>query len=262
MKSKTIDAAQVWKDFEDVLAPRLPRFERAIYSHLLRHTVLEGKARLRFSIQWLARSAGLTEWSVRAGVRRLVAKGALRLIERSKRGHWIEVRLPGEIRGLRGGKTAGEDRREVWGAASLEEADFLEKRELREAIHAREGERCFYCLRRLTAATKCLDHVIPVVRAGRNTYRNLVSACSECNSQKGEKEAKDLLRWLYREGRLTAGELSERLGALEKLAAGELRPAALGNERGPEDEGLRPRGKEIRGWREKLERKNRAGVLR
>ena len=231
MKSKTIDAAQVWKDFEDGLAPRLPRFERAIYSHLLRHTVLEGRAQLRFSIKWLARSAGLTQWSVRLGVRRLVAKGALRLIERSKRGHWVEVRLPGEIPGIRKEKIAGESEVRRRGTESIEETDFLGTREGREAIHEREGGRCFYCRRRLKAATRCLDHVIPVVRAGRNSYRNLVSACSECNSQKGEREAKDLLRWLYREGRLTAGELSERRGALERLAAGELRPGLAGGDK-------------------------------
>lgn len=263
MKSKTVDAAQVWKDFEDGLAPRLPVFERAVYSHLLRHSLLEGRAQLRFSILWLSRSAGLTQWSARLGVRRLVAKGALRLIERSKRGHWIEVHLPGEIRGLRKEKSAGEGRARLRGTESIEETDFLGTREGREAIHAREGERCFYCRRRLKAATRCLDHVIPVVRAGRNTYRNLVSACSECNSRKGEWEAKDFLRWLYREGRLTARELSERLGALERLAAGKLRPARLGDGRVREKDAPKPGSwKEISGWPGKLERKNRAGALR
>jgi len=48
---------------------------------------------------------------------------------------------------------------------------------------------------------------------------------SECNSQKGERRAEDLLRGLYREGRLSAGELSGRLRALARLAAGRLRPA-------------------------------------
>ena len=36
--------------------------------------------------------------------------------------------------------------------------------------------------------------------------------------------AKDFLRWLYREQRLSPNEFAERLRALEELAAGKLRP--------------------------------------
>ena len=201
MNHKVPDGVEVWKQFEDLLIPglRLSVIERAVYSHLLRHSRLEGKQRLRFSIDWLARGAGLSTSSVRKGVRQLAAKGALRLAERSKRGHVIEVRLPEEVRGVRARKIAEGKAERLRGAASLEETDFLENRALREAIHAREGGHCFYCLRRVTAATRCIDHIIPQVRMGRNGYRNLVSSCAECNSQKGERRAEDFLRWVYRE---------------------------------------------------------------
>ena len=204
MTRKVLDGVEVWKQFEDLLVPglRLSVIERAVYSHLLRHSRLEGARRLQFSIGWCARGAGLSTFSVRNAVRQLAAKGALRLAERSKRGHVIEVRLPAEVRGVRARKIAEGAAERLRGAANLEEADFLEKRSLREAIHAREGGCCFYCLRRVTAATRCLDHIIPRVRMGRNGYRNLVSSCAECNSQKGEQRAQDFLRWLYREGRL------------------------------------------------------------
>ncbi|PYT73852.1 MAG: hypothetical protein DMG39_05480 [Acidobacteria bacterium] len=46
----------------------------------------------------------------------------------------------------------------------------------------------------------------------------------ECNSLKAERPAPDFLRWLYREGRLTAAELSDQLRALDALAAGKLVP--------------------------------------
>lgn len=46
----------------------------------------------------------------------------------------------------------------------------------------------------------------------------------ECNSRKGETVAGDFLRWLYRESRLTASELTARLRALDALASGKLRP--------------------------------------
>jgi len=76
-----------------------------------------------------------------------------------------------------------------------------------------------------TARVRCLDHVVPAVRRGSNSYRNLASACAECNSQKGETAAEGFLRLLYRDGRLTASELTGRLRAVEALAAGKLRPA-------------------------------------
>jgi 5-methylcytosine-specific restriction endonuclease McrA len=98
-------------------------------------------------------------------------------------------------------------------------------RRRRAAIHARDRGLCFYCLRRLTARVRCLDHVVPLARMGRNSYRNLVSSCVECNTQKGETVAEDFLRGLYRDGRLTASEHTARLNALEAVAAGKLRPA-------------------------------------
>ena len=233
MKHKVVDGVEVWKQFEDLLIPglRLSVIERAVYSHLLRHSRLEGKARLRFSIDWLAHGSGLSTSSVRKGVRRLAMKGALLLASRSKKGHVIEVRLPEEVRSVRARKIATRKAERLRGAtANLEDVDFLEKRSLREAIHAREGGRCFYCRRRVTAATRCIDHIVPQVRMGRNGYRNLVSCCSECNSLKSERRAGDFLRWLYREGRLESGELKERLQALGKMAAGKMRPVVGGND--------------------------------
>jgi hypothetical protein len=67
--------------------------------------------------------------------------------------------------------------------------------------------------------------VVPQVRMSGNSYRNLVSSCADCNSLKKDRRAEDFLRWLYREGRLSAGELTGRLRALGWLASGKLRPA-------------------------------------
>jgi 5-methylcytosine-specific restriction endonuclease McrA len=108
---------------------------------------------------------------------------------------------------------------------NIEEADFLEKQNLRRAIHEREGGHCFYCLRRTTTRRRCLDHVVPRAELGRNSYRNLVSCCVDCNSQKGERSAVEHVRWLYRERRLSNAELSGRLRALDGLASGKLRPS-------------------------------------
>ncbi len=103
--------------------------------------------------------------------------------------------------------------------------DFLQTQALRRAIHEREGGVCFYCLRQVIRRKRCLDHVVPRAQFGRNSYRNLVSCCPDCNSRKGERSAEDFVRELYRERRLNANELKGRLHALDALAAGKLKPS-------------------------------------
>lgn len=73
--------------------------------------------------------------------------------------------------------------------------------------------------------------MVPQVRCGPNSYRNLVSSCGDCNAQKGEEEAGNFVRKLYREERLTLEELNGRLRALKELAAGKLRPALPSQDR-------------------------------
>jgi 5-methylcytosine-specific restriction endonuclease McrA len=229
MKTKKPNAELLWKQLEDQLVPRLRLsvIDRTVYSHLLRHTRLEGRLRLRFSIVWLARNIRLSTGPVREGVRRLVSHGALRLVQRSKAGHVVDVRLPGEIRAMRLNRierrAAAKELRSR-AALNIEQADFLHDKTLRKTIHARERGQCFYCLRRTSSTVHCLDHVVPRSQSGPNSYRNLVSSCMECNVAKGEKPADDFLRRLYRERRLTAAELAGRLRALDALASGKLRP--------------------------------------
>src|SRR6266403_87149 len=234
MLNKKQNAKLLWMQFEDVLAPRLgPTVkERAVYSYLLRHSLVVGKLRLQFAVMSLARTLGLSIGAARQAVRRLDELGTLRVLERSKTGHLAEMRLPEKIRALRLAKNgasvavgvgttgaAGESP-----AATLETTDFLKTWALRKSIHDRERGACFYCLRRTPANVPCLDHVVPRVRFGRHSYRNLVSCCLECNSRKGDRPAEDFLRTLYRLGRLTPAELDVRLRALKDLAAGKLRP--------------------------------------
>jgi predicted transcriptional regulator len=99
MPNKKLNVGQMWKQFEDLLAPhlQLSPVDRAVYSHLLRHSRLEGKRCIQFSMQWLARSVCLTTGPVRRAVRRLIASSILRLVERNQTGHFVEVHLPEEI---------------------------------------------------------------------------------------------------------------------------------------------------------------------
>jgi HNH endonuclease len=234
MKSKLPNAAHVWKQLDDVVVPklRLNVIDRAVYSHLLRHTRLESRHRICFTQLWLARGVGVCRNTARSSMRRLACRGAIRLIESTLAGHLVEVLLPGEIRvGFRGShdrpllcrlpKTPPILRR---AAPTIDELDFFGTPSLRRAIYARDRYSCFYCLRRLKKGTLCLDHVIAQAHFGADSYRNLVTCCVECNARKAHKPAPDLLCRLFRERRLTSGQLASRLRALEALGAGKLRP--------------------------------------
>src|SRR5260370_21765647 len=111
MKNKKLDAVEVWKQLEDWEVPRLQLslIERAMYSHLLRHSRLEGRVQLRFSILWLARGACVSCFTARKAVRSLVAKGVLRLAERSTPGPVVLVHFPEQIRSSTRAKIAARD---------------------------------------------------------------------------------------------------------------------------------------------------------
>ena len=224
MKNKKLDAGRVWKQVDDDVVPqlRLCVMDRAVYSYLLPHSRLEGRPRVRFTVAWLANGTRLCTGATRHSLHRLFDKGALRLVECAKSGHVVHVRLPEEICGVHVGKIAAPP--PVIQATKLEETDFYENRVLRGFIHAREHGQCFYCLRRIERQQRCLDHVVPRAKLGRNSYRNLVSCCYECNKKKKDRPAEEFLRWLYRERRLDGTELNGRLRALDALAAGNLRP--------------------------------------
>src|ERR1700738_2377093 len=168
MKPKKLNPKLLWMQFEDVLAPRLGLtvFDRAVYSHLLRHSLVVGKLRLQFSVMSVAAKLGLSN-------------GPVRRRERSKTGHLVEMRLPENIRAIRLHKNGASTAVGAAGSAgeppasTLEATDFLKTWALRKAIHDRERGACFYCLRRTPANVQCLDHVVPRVRFGRNSYRHL-----------------------------------------------------------------------------------------
>jgi predicted DNA-binding transcriptional regulator len=100
MKNEKADAERVWKLLEDVVVPRLNLSvsDRVVYSYLLRHSRLERRRQLRFSLAELSRGARVSRHATRLAVRRLLKHGALQLIRRSSAGHAMEVRLPDEIR--------------------------------------------------------------------------------------------------------------------------------------------------------------------
>lgn len=96
MKNEKANAEVAWKQMADLLVPRmrLSVVDRAIYFHLVRHSRLEGKMRLHFSIYWLAGGTLVSSQTARESVRRLVDNGALRLVERTNWDMWWKCGCP------------------------------------------------------------------------------------------------------------------------------------------------------------------------
>ena len=61
-------------------------------------------------------------------------------------------------------------------------------RKTRAAVLKRDGHRCFYCGKRATT----VDHLRPLSRGGTDAEANLVAACTDCNTAKGDKTAAEL----------------------------------------------------------------------
>jgi 5-methylcytosine-specific restriction endonuclease McrA len=55
----------------------------------------------------------------------------------------------------------------------------------RRNIYARDGNRCQYCGGRFSTRELTLDHIVPRVQGGENSWVNLVCACVKCNARKG-----------------------------------------------------------------------------
>jgi 5-methylcytosine-specific restriction endonuclease McrA len=92
------------------------------------------------------------------------------------------------------------------------------------ALLERDNGRCIYCLKKVTAEKGVLDHIRSQAQGGDNSYRNIAVSCHECNSRKGEIEAIDFIRSLYRNDILTETEFHERKEFIEKITTGITKP--------------------------------------
>lgn len=71
----------------------------------------------------------------------------------------------------------------------------------RRNIYHRDGNVCQYCGRKFPTSELSLDHIVPRSRGGVDSWENLVCACTNCNSRKADKTAKQAGLRLIREPR-------------------------------------------------------------
>ena len=211
------DPGALIAEIEDLLFPQrgFDVYERSMYYHLVRHTLLAGRESRMFPLSALSASLSMSEVRARKTIRALEQKGCIE-IERSRKGHLVKVRTPQQL-----GVSAPDEEEK---SEDIEAIDFFSNRTYVESLLARENERCFYCFANLKAETCVLDHVSAQVDGGGNSYRNIVAACHDCNSRKQGVPAEDHMRGLYRRSLLSESELTDRLQQLEALRAGQLIP--------------------------------------
>jgi 5-methylcytosine-specific restriction endonuclease McrA len=215
-------------EFQDHLAPRLDTYEQAIYLYVFRHSRLLGldeitvgfkSARTRLATGVGEGGKPMSENTAYKKLASLQAKGCITSLRTNHTGRVLRLHLPSEIEGLIQAPVVKPEQ-------DLESMDFFGVQENRALLLKREGYRCFYTLQQLDAKNFIVEHVISRP-AGNNSYRNCVAASREANNRKGAMSAEDFVRQLFREGFLSEVEFQDRLHALVRLKAGELRPSLV-----------------------------------
>lgn len=94
----------------------------------------------------------------------------------------------------------------------------------RKSIFLRDKYRCQYCNARDELT---LDHVVPVSRGGEWSWQNLVTACSKCNTKKGDKtlEAANMhLIKVPKEPNVDARDMPSNYSAYQTLSGSRMMP--------------------------------------
>ena len=190
-------------------------YERAVYYQVLRRTVVEGRDSVIVPLAELGAGAGVSVNTAREVIRLMASKGAIES-EPVKQGYRLRLAPLEDILSV---KTDGEEP-----AIDLDSLDFFAGRTYVGELLRREGNRCFYCLKVISQADCQLDHVVSQSIRLDNSYRNIVAACFQCNTEKGAAKADDFLRQLFRSGRLSADELADRIEQCNALVEGHLAP--------------------------------------
>ncbi|CBW26440.1 conserved hypothetical protein [Halobacteriovorax marinus SJ] len=58
-------------------------------------------------------------------------------------------------------------------------------------VYLRDDYTCQYCTKSFAFKELTFDHVIPVSKGGKTTWKNIVTCCKKCNSKKGAKTLKE-----------------------------------------------------------------------
>ena len=220
MANNMADWQKILKEIENNLIPHyeLDVWERGLYYHLLGKTRVSGHESATLPLSELSTSLICSQWQVRKVIRKLAEKGCIEL-EQTRKGHCVKVLLPGDLNIPCPSNPTN--------FIDIDKIDFFKNREHIESLLRREENSCFYCLKSISTESCELDHVVPQIAGGNNSYRNIVATCHRRNTRKQGLSAEDYLRAMYRQNFLGESEFNDRLVALEALKNGELCPVVF-----------------------------------
>ena len=189
----------------DYLQPELLPYEAAIYWYLFRHSVIgAGDVHVRASAKNLrtgaiksarrsSQTGGMCDKAIQEALQGLVTKGAIAKVgDTNREGTLYQIRLPEEIEFCREAMSKSQQR-QLPQVDPDREVDFYNVKENRLKIFERDKYLCHHCGKQLTRFSATLDHLQPVSLGGDNSYANLITACLQCNSQRGAQPLMDYL---------------------------------------------------------------------
>lgn len=59
------------------------------------------------------------------------------------------------------------------------------------SLYARDGYNCQYCLKKYSASSLTVDHVLPRSRGGPTSWENCVACCLKCNQRKADRTPRE-----------------------------------------------------------------------
>ncbi len=194
------DLVKIFKEVVDYLSPLQTPTEQAIYNYLLRWSYFEtGKNKIQIGERTIAKevskpakgrlskSKGLSYSTVRDGIRHLVKKGHIKILEIHHKGKIYEIKIPSEI------KQSLELKKEKKKTPKDElSEDYYKNPMNRKIIFERDNYKCHYCGQKVNENNATLDHKIPLSKGGTNSKDNLVVCCFECNSIKRGKTLEEV----------------------------------------------------------------------
>lgn len=215
------------KSIIDFLFPKLDAYEQMFYMYLFRNTILENKSEILVPLSSIHKKVGfgigrlgsqVSRQVVRNKFKSLEEKNCIKLLERTKSGLKYKVYLPEEIPGVI------IDVGDISEVKDIENIDFYKIRENKKYLLERENQKCFYCDKKISVDNYAVDHVIPQMDYGTNSYKNCVAACLDCNSLKQGQNADDFSRYLYRENLIRKDEFDILFLKIKDLKEGKLKP--------------------------------------
>ena len=189
----------------DYLQPALMPYEAAIYWHMFRYSIIAaGDVFARVSVRGLQEgvvksmrsgrpTSAMSYGTVQESLSALCEKGAISLAgDTTREGTLYRIHLPEEIASCREAMSKAQQEK-LPNIDPEREADFYNIKENRLKIFERDKYRCHHCGKQLTRFSATLDHLQPVSQGGDNSYGNLITACLQCNSQRGAQPLMDFL---------------------------------------------------------------------